>query len=188
MRWFTIALSIFGFALPIVAQRPPAARMGVPFVDQAESAIKQASERLVTVRKVAERDVAVLAHLRNADQALADPMQPDNAIQKAYEEVQAAGMSEPGTPPPPFIVAQGLIAIRNELEDARRSPASTDFGHLRSDLREKALGPASRIAVADATRLEFEVNAWLKVQALIAAHLQALSDIATNSIRAAEQE
>lgn len=186
MRWLWIALSSSILALPAAAQGPRG-----PFrssADAAEAAIKQASEQLVVMHKISDRDIQVLAHLRAADKALADPMQPENAVQKAYEEVEAAGTTDPGTPPLPFVVNQGLIEVRHELEDARRSPGTADFGHLRSDLREKALAPASRAAVANATRLEYEAKAWLKVQALIAAHLQALSDIATDSLRAAEQE
>ena len=56
----------------------------------AESAIKQAMEALVEERKIYERDVAVLREIRQADDALTDPMQPSNAIQKAYDHIDKA--------------------------------------------------------------------------------------------------
>jgi hypothetical protein len=92
MRRFAIALSMATLAYPIMAQTPPRARVfrSSMAADNAETAVKQAAEQLVAVKKICERDVGVLAHLRAADDALADPMQPANAVQKAYEEVGAA--------------------------------------------------------------------------------------------------
>jgi hypothetical protein len=151
------------------------------FADGAEAAIKQAAEQLVAAKKPYERDVEVLRRLRSADDALSDTMQPSTAIQKAYEEVGEARRLAPE-----FVVMQALIAAHQTLEDARKSPGMADFGRLRGVVRD-ALGPASRVAVRNALRLQDETLAWLKVQQLIAEHLRSLSDIASNTLRAAEQ-
>ena len=150
--------------------------------DRAEIAVRQASEQLAILKKICERDVEVLRHLRATDGALADPMQPSNAVQKAYEEVEAAKLLNPE-----FLVMQGVVRAEREVEGARRSPMSADFGHLRSVLRTEALGPASRVAVRDALRLEDEALAWLKVQQLIADHLRAIAEISNQTLRASEQ-
>jgi uncharacterized membrane-anchored protein len=186
MHCFAIALSIAALAVPIAAQTPPPRVVRAERSSQtsgvAEIAVKQASEQLVAIKKICERDIAVLAHLRAADDALADAMQPANAVQKAYEEVGAAkGLG------PEFFVMQGVMRTERALEDARRSPMTADFGRLRSTLRDEAVGPASRVAVRDALRLEDEALAWLKVQQLIADHLRALSEISSQSLRAAER-
>lgn len=188
MRRFGIALSMATVALPLLAQGPPPrGRMVRPSMTadaaEAEAAVKQASERLVMAKKACDRDVDVLAHLRAADKALTDPMQPENAVQKAYEEVEAAKMAQP-----PFVVMQGVIRAERELEGARRSPVSTDFAHLRSVLRDEALGPASRVTVRDAAGLQDEARAWLRVQQLIGDHLRMLTEISSESLRASEQE
>jgi hypothetical protein len=184
MRRFVIGLSIATFAIPIVAQMTPRARVSrtTMSADGAESAVKQAAEQLVVSRKICERDIAVLTHLRAADDALADAIQPSNAVQKAYEEVVAAHRLGPE-----FFVMQGVIRAERALEDARRSPMTADFGRLRSILRDEAVGPASRVAVRDALRLEDEALAWLKVQQLIADHLRAISEISNQSLRAVER-
>jgi len=150
--------------------------------DTAEAAVKQAMQQLVEIKKICERDVGVLAHLRAADDALADPMQPDNAVQKAYEEVGAAKALVPE-----FFVMQGVIRSQRALEDARRSPMTADFPRLRATVRDEAVGPASRVAVRDAIRLEDEALAWLKVQQLIADHLRSISEISSQSLRAVER-
>jgi hypothetical protein len=183
MRRSVIALSIATIAWPIVAQTPPRRVSRTTMsADAAESAVKQASEQLGLSRKICERDIGVLMHLRAADDALADAMQPTNAVQKAFEEVGAAkGLG------PEFFVMQGVIRTERALEDARRSPMTADFGRLRSTLRDEAVGPASRVAVRDALRLEDEALAWLKVQQLIADHLRAISEISSQSLRAAER-
>ena len=144
-------------------------------------AIKESSEQLAAVKETFEKDIAVLTHLRNADAALADAMQPDTAIQKAYEEVKAAREICPE-----FLVKQGAIKMEQELESARRSPMSADFGRLRSLLRDEALAPASRVVVRDASHLEAETLAWLRVQELISAHVRALSELASAGLQAAE--
>jgi hypothetical protein len=148
-----------------------------------EIAIKQAAERLADEKKGYERDVAVLRHLRLADAALADAMQPSNALQKAFEEVDAARGLDPD-----FLVVQGVIRMHDELDAARRSPQAADFGRLRSLLRSEALNPAARVTVRNALHLQEETLAWLKVQQLITDHLRALSEISGNSLRASEEE
>src|SRR6266851_3552550 len=94
MRRSAIAISIATVAFPILAQTQPPPRVvraerSLQTSGVAEVAVKQAAEQLVGLRKICERDVAVLAHLRAADDALADAMQPANVVQKAYEEVGA---------------------------------------------------------------------------------------------------
>ena len=145
-------------------------------------AVKQSMEMLAAVRKTVERDAEVLGHLRAADDALVDNMQPSNAIQKAYEEVEKAKSLGPE-----FNVMQGVIKAERELEGARRSPVSADFGHLRSVLRDEALGPATRLVVRNAQRLQEETVAWLRVQELIAGHVRALSEIASSSLQASQK-
>lgn len=148
----------------------------------AEIAVKQAMEQLASFRKMYDRDVEVLNNLRGADDALADAMQPSNAIQKAYESVEHAKALGPD-----FLVMQGVIKIERELESARRSPMSADFGRLRSVLRDEALGPAIRLVARNALRLQEETLAWMRVQELIAAHVRTMTEIAGESLRAAQK-
>jgi hypothetical protein len=185
MRRFAIALSIATLAGPIAAQAPPPRVRGPRpsmTADVAEGAVKQAMQLLGEIKKICERDIGVLTHLRAADDALADPMQPTNAVQKAYEEVGAAKSLGPE-----FFVMQGVVKSEHALEDARRSPMTADFGHLRSILRDEAVGPASRVAVRDALRLEDEALSWLRVQQLIADHLRSIAEISNQSLRASER-
>jgi hypothetical protein len=181
-----MALLIAMIALPMLGQAPPPRqrvfRPVAPNAEGAESAVKQAAEQLAAFRKVCERDVDVLRHLRAADAALTDPMQPTVAVQKAVEEVDKAKSLQPE-----FVVLQGVIKVQRELESAQRSPVVADFGHLRAVLRDNAVGPASRVAVRDALRLQEETAAWLRVEQLIADHLRNLSDIAGATLRASEQ-
>jgi hypothetical protein len=184
MRRFAIALLMAALAGSTAAQtspRPMRPRPS-PSADIAEGAVKQAMQQLGDIKKICERDIGILTHLRAADDALTDPMQPANAVQKAYEEVGAAKVLVPD-----FLVMQGVIRAERVLEDARRSPMTTDFGRARSVLRDEAVGPASRVAVRDALRLEDETLAWLRVQQLIADHLRAISEISNQSLRAAER-
>ena len=185
MRRFAIALLMAAVAGSIAAQPSPRGPRGPrpsQSADLAEGAVKMAMQQLVDSKKISERDIAVLTHLRAADDALADPMQPTNALQKAYEEVGAAKSLSPE-----FFVMQGVIKSERVLEDARRSPMTADFGHARSVLRDDAIGPASRVVVRNALRLEDETLAWLRVQQLIADHLRSLSEISNQSLRAAER-
>jgi hypothetical protein len=110
-------------------------------------------------------------------------MQPANALQKATDELNEAKRLMPD-----FTVVQGVIRVQNALEDAGRSPAGADFGHLRSLLRTEALNPASRVVVRNALRLQEETVAWLKIQQLIADHLHTLTDLASESLKASEEQ
>jgi hypothetical protein len=179
-------LALLLLAIPLLAQAPPRQRMkppmATPGAPMAEMAVKNAAEALANARKGYDRDLEVLRHLRTADDALADNMQPENAIQKAYEEVDAAHRLNPE-----FTTLQGVIKAQDALDSARRSPHSADFGHLRAIVRDEAFRPAARQAVQNATRLQSEITAWLHVQQLIADHLNNLSEITGESLRAAEQ-
>ena len=150
-----------------------------PYANAAEMAIKQAAEAVGQQKKIVDRDLEVLSHLKAADAALTDPMQPENAVQKAYEEVDKAKSLGPD-----FSVAQGVIKMERELEAARRSPMSADFGRLRAHLSEWALGPAARVVTRNALRLQEETLAWLRVQELISAHVRMMTEISGESLRA----
>ncbi|HWS73103.1 MAG TPA: hypothetical protein VN605_13380 [Thermoanaerobaculia bacterium] len=184
MRRFVLLLSLVVIAVPLFAQAPsrrtPRRQLRS---DGAEASIRFAAEQLANDKKSIERDVAVLRHLRAADAALVDAMQPANALQKAYEEVSEARRLAPD-----FAALQGVITLQQALADARRSPGAADFGHLRSLLRTDALGPASRVVVHNALRLQEESVAWLKIQQLIGDHLRALSDLSSDSLRASEEQ
>ena len=185
MRNVYVALVLAAISVPMLAQRsaaPPRVLRPLVGAQTAEMAVKQAAEQLVNLKKIFDRDIAVLGHLRAADEALADPMQPTVAIQKAYEHVVAAKALNPE-----FLVLQGVIRSERELEGARRSPISADFGRLRSIIRDEALGPASRLAAGNALRLEEDALAWIKVQELISGHLRMLSEIAGESLRASQK-
>lgn len=148
----------------------------------AESAVKQAMDQLVAEKKAYERDLEVLQRLRNADVALTDPMQPNNAIQKALDEVEVAkGLAGDLT------VKLGVIKIAQELEAARRSPLSADFGRLRGILRSEAAGPAVRLVARNGAKLAEDSLAWIKVQELISSHLRSLAEISAESLRATQQ-
>jgi hypothetical protein len=167
------------------AQAPPSLRQNPRVVSRpmsAESAVKQAMEAMVEERKAFERDVAVLRHIREADDALTDPMQPSNAIQKAYDHIDEARRLMPE-----FVVMQGLNKVFHDLTEARRSPVSADFGRLRMTVKTEAEGPASRVAVRNALRLEDETLMWIKVQEMIAMHLRTLSEIASESLRESQR-
>lgn len=169
---------VLALAVSAVAQ-PARTRPVAPNAVGAEMAIKQAAEVLAQQRKAVERDLDVLTHLRSADVALTDPMQPENAMQKAWEEVDKAKSLGPE-----FNVMQGIIKMQHELESARHSPMSADFGRLRAILREQALGPATRVIGRHALRLQDETLAWLRVQELISAHVRALAEITGDSLKA----
>jgi len=151
--------------------------------ENVEAYIKQASEQLAVLKKAFDRDVEVLVHVRTADNVLVDTMQPTVAVEKSYEEVKAARLLQP-----PFDVEQGLIAAQRELESARLSPTTTDFGKLRSVIRREALGPAARAVSRNALRLTDEMNEWIKIQQMISDQLRAMSDISSASMRALEQQ
>ena len=148
----------------------------------ADAAVKQAAEQLGNDRKQIERDLQVLVHLRAADAALADSMQPSVAIQKSFESVEEAIRFNND-----FVVRQALSRARTALEEARRSPGSADFGRLRGFMRE-ALVSASRVTMRNATRLHEESTAWLGVQEQISGHLRVLAEITGESLRASQEE
>lgn len=152
-------------------------------VQSAEMAVRQAAERLGNTRKAIEQGLKVLSHIRNSDNALVDPMQPGIAVQKAFEEMAEAERLN-GDP----VLASGLIRARQRLDEARKSPATADFGRLRAIIRDEALGPASRMVVRSATILQEETLAWIAVQEMIATHLKSLAEITGESLRAAQQE
>ncbi|HUP58810.1 MAG TPA: hypothetical protein VNA69_00170 [Thermoanaerobaculia bacterium] len=180
MKPLSVALAVF-IAVPALAQNPPSRVRSS--AGMAEAAIRQASQQLASQKKSIERNLEVLTHLRAADAALADPMQPAAAIQKAFEHVEKAKALATE-----HVVVAGAIRLHRELESARRSPGTADFGRLRALLRDEALDPASRVAVQAALRLEEEILAWIKIQELVSAHLRALSEIAGDSLRATQSE
>jgi hypothetical protein len=175
-KWLVLLL----LACPAFAQRKLPPRVPVR-AESMEGIVKQAMEQLGNDRKVYERDIEVLRHLRLAGDALADSMQPHNALQKAYDEVIEAKRLNPE-----LTVMQGVLKLQAELEAALRSVANADFGRIRSMLRDEALRPASRIVVRNASKLEDELQVWLRVQQLIADHAKNLSEVSSLSLRAAE--
>lgn len=183
MRRALVVLAAVLTCAVVVAQRPPRGARPSQRALTAEGAVKQAMEQLGEEKKVLERDLQALAHLRTADKALTDPMQPSVAVQKAFEEVSEAARLNSD----PF-VGNGLIRVRQALEEARRSPGSADFGRLRSVLRREAIGPSSRLVVTKATALQDETVAWIRVQELIAMHLRTLSELTGESLRASQEE
>ena len=185
MRILVTSLLAVVATLPLLAQTPPPRRMpprgGFP-ADGASAAVKVAIEQVTNQKKVYDRDVEVLRHVRTADSALVDPSQPMNALQKAYEEIDKAIVLKPDFP-----VMQGLVKTKQVLEDARRSPGVADFGRLRSLLTQHAERPATRTVVANATRLEEDILSWLKVQEAISVHLRTLSEIAGENLRISQE-
>ena len=170
-------------ALPVFAQGPPRRpTRGTSFADSAENSIKQASEQLANIKRLCERDIAVLQHLRAADNALTDPSQPNNAMQKAWDEVEAAKGLQPD-----MLVYQGIGNVEKTLASAKLSPPTADFGRIRSQLRTDALGPASRAAIRDASSVQDEILAWLRVQQLIGDYVRTMSEISGQALKASEQ-
>ncbi len=163
--------------------RPPMRRPPVssPSAQYAEGAVKAAIEILGNSKKNLDRDVLTLKHLRSADVALTDPMQPAVAIQAALEKVQAAEATVID-----FYARQGIIAVRQALESARRSPGSADFGRLRAMLQDGAIGPSARVCARNAASLQEETMAWLTVQDLIGLHLRQMTEISSEHLNAAQ--
>jgi hypothetical protein len=183
MRPLLAFLAITLVCLTAEGQRPPRRMPPGPGPSAADSAVKQAAQRLSDMRKGIDRGLQVLAHVRDADRALTDPMQPSIAVQKAFEEI---GEAERSSDDP--VVRQGLIRARQTLDAARNSPGTADFGRLRATVRDDALGPASRAVVRTATMLQEETLAWIAVQEQIATHLKTLAEITGESLRAAQEE
>ena len=179
--------------LPLVVAAQPQPRPRVPRtpsqfitssqVNMAETAIKSAMDQLSNDRKAFDRDLDVLRFLRTADDALTDPMQPNNAIQKAIDAVQKAK----SLGPEPFNVLPGVLKAEKDLEGARLSPMGTDFGRLRATLRSDAIAPAARLVARNGVKLQEETAAWIRIQEMISSHLRQLSDITGDSLRAASQ-
>ncbi|HEY0144183.1 MAG TPA: hypothetical protein VGF48_25070 [Thermoanaerobaculia bacterium] len=182
MRALFASFAVVLLALPLLAQSRTTQRRLPARADTAEAVIKQAGELLVDEKKIYDRDVQVLRHLQAADEALTDDMQRAVGLQTAFEEVAKARSLGAD-----YTVVPGLIKMGNELETARRSISTADFGRLRSLLREHALGPASRVAMRNALKLEEEMLAWLKVQELISVHLRQMSEISGQSLRASQE-
>jgi hypothetical protein len=180
-----VGLAFLLVSMPLFAQtkivRP--ARPATFLADNAESALKQAMDQFGALKQACERDVSVLAHVRAADAALTDPMQPSNAVQKAWEELETAKQQQPD-----FVVYQGIVKAEREVENAKLSPMTADFPHLRVVLRDNALGPAARVVVRDASSLQAESMAWLHVQQLIGDHVRALSEVTAAALKASDQQ
>jgi hypothetical protein len=177
-----VVLAVTLLSMPLLAQRRPR----IPISDgppSAEAILKESIERLGAEKKAMDRDLQVLARLRAADRALTDPMQPTIAVEKAFQEIAEAERLNVD-----FYVQQGVVRARQEMEAARRSPAAADFGHLRAIIREHALGPASRVVVRNAIRLQEETLGWIAVQEKIATHLKMLAEITGESLKASDQE
>ena len=183
MRALVGFLLVVTLSVPLSGQtsRPPAAGRSSTRAQSAEMAVTQAIEQLGRDKKTFDRDLAVLKHLRAADEALIDPMQPSVAVQKAFDHVDAALQLEPE-----FRVKQGVIQARSELEGARRSPASADFGRLRAILSREATVPAVKLVIRNAVKLQEETVQWIKVQELISQHLRVLSEITGESLRSSQ--
>jgi hypothetical protein len=151
------------------------------FTYTVETAVRGATERLGQQLKFYAQDTQVLRLLREADDVLSDTMQPSASIQAALDRVQKAeGLASD------VFLKNGLVEARNQLEAARRSPGSADFGRLRTMLLEDCIRPALRICLRNATRLQNETQAWLEVQDLIGAQLQLLSEAAYQSLSATQ--
>ena len=185
MRRVFVLLAVTFVSTSLFAQQPRVMRRVPPSpgARSAEAAVKDAVERLGQVKKALDVDLKVLGFIRNADRVLTDPMQPSIAVEKAFEQ-----MSEAERLRGDFLVQQGVIRSRQELEAARRSPASADFPRLRQLIRDQALGPASRVVVRNATDLQEETLAWIAVQEMIATHLKTLAEITGENLRAAQSE
>ncbi|HET8772450.1 MAG TPA: hypothetical protein VFP80_01615 [Thermoanaerobaculia bacterium] len=183
MRRLLVVLAVTLVSTTLLAQRRPGRMPISDGAPAAEGAVKQSMGRVVAEKKAMDRDLQILTHIRAGDRALTDPMQPTVALEKAHEEISEAGRLNVD-----FFVGQGLSRVRRGLEDARRSPATADFGRLRSLVQEQALGPSSRLVVRNATRLQEEMLAWIQVQELIALHLKNLAEITGESLRASDEE
>jgi len=182
MRRFIAAVLVL-FAVPLFGQRSQRPRyFSSPQPAIAEQAVKTAMDALANEKKLYDRDLSVLQHIVAADEALGDTMQPNNAIQKALDEMTAAKVLMPE-----FVVMQGVDKAYAALEDARRSPFAADFSHLRSVVHSEAQDPAVHAVARNAAKLQDDILGWIKVQELISAHLRGLTEISAASARAAQQ-
>ncbi|HVT02067.1 MAG TPA: hypothetical protein VHL58_01685, partial [Thermoanaerobaculia bacterium] len=115
MRAVPVFLILIVMATSLSGQRVPPGRSSRNQSNtmNAEMSIKQAAQQLGAEKKAFERDIEVLRHLRAADEAMTDPMQPTTSVQKAYEEVGAAKALVTD-----FLVKQGVVRMDEELERA----------------------------------------------------------------------
>lgn len=191
MKTTTAALLTIVLAFPAVAQRPrpPRPAMMANRADTVEAALKQAAEDLANLKKQIDIDLQVLVHIRAADDALVDAMQPTVAIEKAHDEISQAQTLEASKRffDPDFTVKNGLVKCMTEVERARLSPTTADFGHLRTVVREEGVGPASRRLVREATALSTQTAAWIRIQQQISDHLRVLGDIVAECLKASDQ-
>lgn len=187
MRTTFVALMTTIVCLPLLAQAPRGRRVYPTmapgsYAVNAEAAVKQAMDQLAAEKKAYDRDLEMLDHLRAADNALTDPVQPYNAIEQAYGSVERAKSMATD-----LLVSDGIIKVERQIEEARRSPTVADFGRLRASLRAEAIGPAARLVARNGAKLQDETLAWIRVQELIAGHLRQLAEITSASLRAAQQ-
>jgi hypothetical protein len=179
MRRASLLLAVCVLAFPVWSQqRRPVERRGPSPATSVEIALRNAIEQFAGRKKMYERDFKVLEHLQRADEILTDPMQPATAIQRSWEQVREAERLEPE-----FLVMQGVIRARQELESARRSPSSSDFGRLRATLQSEAIGPSRRLVARNALALEEETLEWLRAQEAISRHLREMAELAAESLR-----
>ncbi|HEX7830669.1 MAG TPA: hypothetical protein VF787_13515 [Thermoanaerobaculia bacterium] len=164
-----------------VAQTPTYEPSGRPYTGSVEANVKSAAMRFAERKEIIDKDIRAMAGLRAADKALTDPTQPGVAIEKAFERVDpVSGLTSD------FLVRQGAIRVRQELEAARRSPSTADFGRLRAILQEEAIGPAVRVIARHGAELSEETMKWLALQELIAAHLRQLTETSAEALRATQ--
>lgn len=182
MRVVVCLIVVLHTAVAVAQPRQPRRMQLRGAAERAEMVVKDAAEELTRASEIYERDVKVLAHLRAAQKALADAMQPSAAIEKAWDHTsKAAGLvsSDPGA------VGQMTLRAHAAVENARRSPGTADFDRLRSMVQD-AIDPAARVAAANALELEDQILDWIKVQQMISNHLRRMSEIAGDSLRAAQ--
>lgn len=172
------AILIVLFSSPLHGQERPRRPPADSPAWSAQRAVMEAAHRFGETKKTLERDLLVLGHLENADAALVDVMQRGVALQKAYEEVIEAERLGPE-----FLVRQGVIRAREELDGARRNASSADVGRVRAVLREEALGPARRLVARNAVNLQERSLEWLRVQEAIASHLREMAEFTSESLQ-----
>lgn len=147
-----------------------------------ERALSLAARQLELMKSTYDRDIAVLGHLRAAQEAVADAMQPSAAVEKAHGHLaKAEGLLESGG----SAVYHPVLEALQALESARRSPSTADFDRLRGLILRAAV-PASRVAARNALDLEEQILDWIKVQQGISDHLRRMSEIAGESLRASQ--
>ncbi|HEX2833723.1 MAG TPA: hypothetical protein VHW00_11990 [Thermoanaerobaculia bacterium] len=183
MRATAITLLILTSVCLSAQPRDRRATFHNPQAASVETQVKQATLWLGDQKKEIDRDLHVLSELRTADDALTDPMQPSVALQKALDHISKAE-----TFVSDFPTRQGIVRIRQQLEAANRSPASADFGRLRTTLQGEAIRPAARVVAQLGAKLTEDSLAWLTAQELIAGHLRQLTETAAECLRETTKE